>query len=114
MANYLAFENLPTWTGKESTSEKLMSLLDYLYKMREGLSYSMGHLDMGNFSESYQKAQQQTIAEAVKVALDGVTKRLETMIREEKENKIVIGGDGKEIHLMGTVYINGEIYGGGV
>lgn len=40
----------PSFTGKESPSEQIKALHDYLYQMRQGLQYSLANLTMDNFN----------------------------------------------------------------
>lgn len=40
----------PSFTGKESPSEQIKALHDYLYQLRQGLQYSLANLTMDNFN----------------------------------------------------------------
>lgn len=94
--NFLALDMLPHWTGAESADDKCRDLLDYLYKMREGLGYVLNHLDERNFSQgSAITDTTQTGRELFKaIRLNG--------------NTILIGGDGFTIEIAGTVKVNGK------
>ncbi len=45
-------DGFPTFTGKETTDQKITALQNYLYKMREGLQYSLQNLTAENFNST--------------------------------------------------------------
>lgn len=94
--NFLALDMLPHWADNESADDKCRDLLDYLYKMREGLAYVLGHLDSRNFSES---------SEIAKSVQD--RQKLMTLIQVQ-DGTVLIGGEGAVIEIVGTVKINGQ------
>jgi len=45
-------QNLPRFTGEESTERKVEVIQDYLYQLLEALRYKMGNLDTRNFNQT--------------------------------------------------------------
>ena len=43
--------NFPKFHDEDSTELKVKKILNYLYMLQENLRYTMGHLDLGNFSD---------------------------------------------------------------
>lgn len=59
--------NFPTFTGRESPSQQIKALHDYLYQLREGLRYSLQNLTSDNFNaaawENLTQAQKDEVTE---------------------------------------------------
>lgn len=55
----------PTFSGSESTAEKIDAILSYQYQLQESLRYLLRHLDISNFDEEGLA----TITEPLKIAL---------------------------------------------
>ena len=44
-------QNLPRFTGEETTERKVQVIQDYLYQLLEALRYAMNNLDTRNFNQ---------------------------------------------------------------
>lgn len=44
--------SFPSFSGKQSSDEKIEVILNYLYMLREQLRYTLGNLDAGNFNDT--------------------------------------------------------------
>lgn len=76
----------PSFTGKESPSEQIKALHDYLYQMRQGLQYSLANLTMDNFNataleqmDQGQKDQLEQELRKVYTRLDQVSAKLDQL-----------------------------------
>ena len=119
-----AFDNnFPTFTGEETPEEKIWSLQDYLFQLREGLQYSLRNLSAENFNATALKlltaAQQEDLVkqlQTMQTALDGLEQGLELLtatVQAAENGSVTIGAEGRDLHLVGNVYINGVLYTGG-
>jgi len=79
--NFLSMDtNFPSFTGEESTTEKLKAIQDYLYKLLEQLRYTLNNLDTSNFNQPALNKWEETITEPLKAFIESETGEVTEMI----------------------------------
>ena len=109
----LADSNFPAFTGAESPYDQIRQVVDYLMMMSEALRYQLENLDESNWNSNaldQMKAENTGITEgitALKQRVETMDNVMRNLIRTDDEGNIIIGQEGKSLHLRGSVYING-------
>lgn len=115
--------NFPTFDGEETPEEQILSIQDYLFQLREGLQYSLRNLSVENFNAADLKqltaVQQEGLIkqlQKMQTALDGLEQGLKSLagtVQVPEDGPVTIGTEGRELRLIGNVYINGALFTGG-
>lgn len=117
-SNFMGLDDFPTFTGQESPKEQIRALHNYLFVMREYLGYTLQNLSAENWNETaLQKLTEGTQSELVKKLqtvseqLSKLSQKVEalTQVVQKSDTGTTIGEEGKELRLVGTVYINGVL-----
>ena len=109
----LADSNFPAFTGAESPYDQIRQVVDYLMMLNEALRYQLENLDESNWNSNaldQMKVENTGIAEgitALKQRVETMDNVMRSLIRTDDEGNIIIGQEGKSLHLLGSVYING-------
>lgn len=93
-SNVTRLDELPTRTGKESVPEQIQALYDYLFILRQTLEYLLSNLTPENFNPT-----------ALQAMKDGIA----AQALNQTPSGFTLGVQGKELNLLGTIYINGVL-----
>lgn len=99
-SNVTRLDDLPTRTGNESVPEQIQALYDYLFVLRQTLEYLLSNLSQENFNPT-----------ALQSLTDHIGKQLPAAQAVNKTaSGYELGAQGKELNLLGTIYINGVLF----
>lgn len=67
----------PKFRDEDSADVKIKKIMDYLYMLQENLRYTMGHLDLGNFSDGGMEEIGAVINRPVQLQLEAAQRQIQ-------------------------------------
>ena len=110
-SKFMRADDFPTFTGKESLQEQIRMLHSYLFSMRQELEYLFRNLSGENWNEASLQALTQALQSGIAENMQRIQDRIDVIAAavQASEVGVSIGQEGKELRLVGDVYINGVL-----
>ena len=102
--------NFPAFTGKESPSQQIRALHDYLFQMREALQFSLSNLSADNFNAEALKNLSESQSEGVAEELKKIADMFSTLSEEVGRLRGSIQDTSDLVNRVGDLQddVNGE------